>query len=201
VACRPAALALASTDGSIVSLRLRRALHGARSLCLGALASHLHPGIFLEYAVVWRSTFVRGPNTVRLMLDALLGPASLLLRGRGFDTAEVEALLGPAGLPAASYIHLLAIASAMFILVPRTLLALSATLGLRRRGRRMTIDLDDAYYARLLEHGRALQVEAISEPLALEMRIEAAKLAEAVAVFVRDQLYDARVSCPCCAPS
>jgi uncharacterized protein DUF2868 len=181
-------------EGHLASLRLRRALHlGAIALCLGALVGTYVRGIFLEYAVVWRSTFVRDPGTVRILLDALLGPASLLLRGRGFETAEVEALLGPAGLPAAPYIHLLAVAAAISILVPRALLAVSATIGLRRRGRRLPIDLDEPYYARLLEHGHALQLETISEPLALEVRIEGAKLAEAVAVFVRDQLYDARV--------
>jgi hypothetical protein len=182
------------TEGNLASLRLRRALHlGAIALCLGALLGTYVRGIFLEYAVVWRSTFVRDPGTVRILLDALLGPASLLLRGRGFETTEVEALLGPAGVPAALYIHLLALAAAMYVLVPRAVLAVSATFGLRRRGRRLAIDLDEPYYARLLEHGRALQLETISEPLALEMRIEGAKLAEGVAVFVRDQLYDARV--------
>ncbi len=182
------------TEGNMATLRLRRALHvGAIALCLGALLGTYVRGIFLEYAVVWRSTFVRDPGTVRVFLDALLGPASLLFRGRGFDTAEVEALMGPAGLPGAPYIHLLAVAAVIYVLLPRTLLAVAATLGLRRRGRRIAIDLDEPYYARLLEHGRALQLETISEPLALEMRIEAAKLAEAIAVFVRDQLYDARV--------
>src|SRR5215468_8651330 len=81
----------------------------------------------------------------------------------------------------------------MYILVPRATLATVDTIRLRRRARRLAIDVDEPYYARLLDHGRALQLETISEPLALEMRIEGAKLAEAVAVFVRDQLYDARV--------
>jgi len=182
------------TEGNLASLRLERALHlGAIALCLGALVGTYVRGVFLEYAVVWRSTFVRDPGTVRLLANALLGPASLLLRGRGFDTAEIEALLAPAGLPAAPYIHLLAAAAAMYILVPRAILATLDTIRLRRRGRRLVVDLEEPYYTRLLEHGRALQLERISEPLALEMRIEGAKLAEAVAVFVRDELYDARV--------
>ena len=62
-----------------------------------------------------------------------------------------------------------------------------------RRRERLPVDLNDPYYARLIDHGRALQLETISEPLALEMKIESAKFAEAIAVFVRDQLYDARV--------
>jgi hypothetical protein len=182
------------TGSAAAGLRLRRALHlGAIALCLGALAGTYVRGVFLEYAVVWRSTFVRAPGTVRLLLNALLGPASLLLRGRGFDSAEVDALLTPAGLPAAPYIHLLAVAAALYVLLPRSLLAVAATLALRRRSRRAAIDLDDPYHARLIEHGRALQLERITEPLALEMRIEGAKLAEAIAVFVRDQLYDGRV--------
>jgi hypothetical protein len=182
------------TGSAAAGLRLRRALHlGAIALCLGALAGTYVRGIFLEYAVVWRSTFVRAPGTIQLLLNTLLGPASLLLRGRGFDASEVDALLTPAGLPAAPYIHLLAVAAAVYVLVPRAVLALTATLALRRRSRRAALDLDDPYYARLIEHGRALQLERITEPLALEMRIEGAKLAEAIAVFVRDQLYDGRV--------
>lgn len=182
------------TAGDVAARRLRRALHlGAIALCLGALAGTYVRGVFLEYDVVWRSTFVRRPGTVHLILDLLLGPASLLLRGRGFEPAEVEALLGGTGLPAAPYIHMLALTAVLYILVPRALLAAAATLGLRRRGRRLAVDLDEPYYARLVEHGRALQLETISEPLALEMRIESAKLAEAIAVFVRDQLFDARV--------
>src|SRR5262249_58715766 len=95
--------------------------------------------------------------------------------------------------PAAPYLPRLAVAAAISLLVPRAPPARADTTRLRRRARRLAIDLDEPYYARLLDHGRALQLETISEPLALEMRIEGAKLAEAVAVFVRDQLYDARV--------
>ena len=174
-------------------LAVRRALHlSAIALCLGALAGTYVRGIFLEYAVAWRSTFVRGPGAVEGILDLLLGPASLLLRGRGFERWEVDGLLAPDGLPAAPYIHLLALTAVLAIILPRGLLAALATARLER-SERLRLDLGEPYFARLVEHGRALQREAISEPLALEMTIESAKLAEAIAVFVRDQLYDARV--------
>jgi len=101
-------------------------------------------------------------------------------------------MLAPAGLPAAPYIHILALTAMLAIILPRAILAALATARLRTR-ERLTLDLDEPYFARLVDHGRALQLEAISEPMALQMKIESAKLAEAVAVFVRDQLYDERV--------
>jgi hypothetical protein len=179
--------------GDRAMLAVRRTLHlGAIALCLGALAGTYVRGIFLEYAVVWRSTFVRGTAVVEGILDLLLGPASILLRARGFRPWEIEGLESPAGLPAGTYIHILALTAVLALVLPRAILAGLAAMRLRRIGR-LPVDLADPYYARLLEHGRALQLEAISEPLALEMKIESAKLAEAIAVFVRDQLYDARV--------
>ena len=123
--------------GNLASFRLERALHlGAIALCLGALAGNVRarrlPRVRRRLAQHVRAR----PGTVRASWRTpLLGPASLVLRGRGFDTAEIEALLAPAGLPAAPYIHLLAVAAAMYILVPRTLLATLDTIRLRRRGR------------------------------------------------------------------
>ena len=109
--------------------------------------------------------------------------------GRPAD--EVVALQSADGLPAAPYLHMLALTAVLAIVVPRAALA---ALALRRlRAERLPIDLADGYYARLVEQARALRLETLTEPLGLELRIESAKLAEAIAVFVRDQLYDARI--------
>ena len=103
--------------GDRAVLAVRRTLHlGAIALCLGALAGTYVRGIFLEYAVVWRSTFLRAPSTVEGILDLLLGPASILLRARGFAAWEVEGLESAGGPPAATYIHILALTAVLAVI-------------------------------------------------------------------------------------
>jgi hypothetical protein len=180
--------------GPALGVRLRRALHlCAIALTAGALLGTYVRGVFFEYNVVWRSTFVRDDATIRALLEALLGPAALLTGRSGFADADVPALLGPTGLPAAPWIHLLAVTALVWVVVPRTVLAVAATLRIRREGRRARVDLDDAYYRQLLAQAQATQLEPIADQLALHVRIACARLAESVAVFVRDELYDRRV--------
>ena len=119
--------------GDRAVLAVRRTIHlGAIALCLGALAGTYVRGIFLEYAVVWRSTFLRAPSIVEGILDLLLGPASILLRARGFAAWEVEGLESATGLPAATYIHILALTAVLAVIVPRAILAGLATMRMRR---------------------------------------------------------------------
>jgi hypothetical protein len=172
-------------------LRARQNLHlAAAALAVGAVLGMFVRGLFFDYAMVWQSTFVRDPEWVTGLLRVVLGPAALLL-GRPLPTrADVDPLFTAEGAPAAPWIELWAAAALVYAIGPRVLLAAAAALRLRAAERRIELPLADAYFAALLESARAVQVERISAAIHTDVRIECAKLSEAVAVFVAERLYD-----------
>ena len=66
--------------GALPATALRRLFHAsAAALSVGAVAGMFVRGVFFDYAMVWRSTFIRDPASVALALRAALGPASFVL--------------------------------------------------------------------------------------------------------------------------
>jgi hypothetical protein len=195
--------------GPALELNARRALHWiAFGLAAGAVAGMYVRGLFFEYNIVWRSTFIRDPELVALVLDGLLAPAALLLdwlgwsRGSGAsgwtgwpvpDGAAAARLMTPDGVPAAGWIHLYAVSAALFIGIPRMTMALAA--GLRRRvvRHRLALDVGEPYYQRLLNVARGLQVRRVEAAIGSDVRAECDTFAGAVADFVCDALYDRRI--------
>jgi Protein of unknown function (DUF2868) len=177
-----------------LALSLARALHlGAISIAIGAVAGLFVRGLVLEYDVVWRSTFVRDPETVARLLRVLLGPAAWLLGHPLPDAAVARALMTPDGVLAADWIWLYAASVALFVLVPRGALAIAASFALRARRGGVQLDLGEPYFRDLLAAAGHFQLEDLKDRIRSDVRIECAKFAEGVAVFVAQRLYDERL--------
>ena len=177
-----------------LALNARRLFHRAAvALTIGAVVGMYGRGLVFEYNVVWRSTFIRQPDMVVWILKCLLGPASILLGVPLPGEADATVLMTPAGAPAATWIHLYAASALALVVVPRLFLAMVA--GIRRRviATGLQLDLGDEYYQRLIDLARTRQVKLVAEAIGADVRSASAEFSEAVAAFVCEQLYDARI--------
>ena len=180
--------------GALPMARVRRILHGsAAALAIGAVAGMFVRGVFFEYAMVWRSTFVRDPDTVAAALRIVLGPAALLAGEPLPDAVAAERMMSAGGVPAAPWIALWAITAGLLVVLPRTGLLLFATLRRRLLARRIELSLDDPYFAALLAGVRRAEIERIQIAIDADVRTEIARLVDSVAEFVCERLYDARL--------
>jgi hypothetical protein len=117
-------------------LRAARTLHlAALALALGLIGGLYLRGLLLEYRATWASTFLDAAQ-VRALLAALYGPASLVTGVPLPGVAELEAI-GARGESAARWIHLMAGTVALFVVIPRALLAVAASAALARRSREL----------------------------------------------------------------
>lgn len=133
-------------------------LHAAAAaLAVGLLAGMYIRGLVLDYRVGWESTFLDA-SAVRTGLAALLSPATALTGMTVPDVAGIEALrVGPgviATAPAAEWIHRYAAMLALFVIVPRLVLALLAGARALVRARRVPLVLEEPYFQRLLQELR-----------------------------------------------
>ncbi len=139
--------------GPLLAADGRRLLHvGAASLALGMLAGLYLRGIVFRYEAGWESTFL-GPRAVRAILGFVYGPASMLsgIALPQTDTA-VSALRwtedGAGGGDAAPWIHLVSVTLALYVIVPRLILAGLAWFEAWRRRRASALPGDLLDYAR-----------------------------------------------------
>lgn len=110
----------------------------ALTVALGLIAGMYWRGLTLEYRAAWESTFLTG-DAVRAVLHGVYGPASWLTGIPLPRTdADVDALRWRVGggVLAAPWIHLIAVTALLWIVVPRALLALVATLRAAHYARR-----------------------------------------------------------------
>ncbi len=117
---------------------------------IGLIAGLYVRGIALDYQAGWESTFLDAPQ-VRRVLAVLYGPASWLTGLAIPDAERLDAIRwrdGVGGEGAARWIHLLAATAAIFIVVPRVLLALLATLAIARWSARSPLPPELAGYFR-----------------------------------------------------
>ncbi|CAN7263286.1 DUF2868 domain-containing protein [Rhizobacter sp. LjRoot28] len=121
----------------------------AAMLALGLAGGMYLRGLVLDYRAGWQSTFLDA-TSVQAVLDVALAPAAAVT---GIAVPEVAPLrLAPgasATAGAAPWIHLYAATLALFVVLPRALLALIAALQSWQRTRRFPLPLDGAYFERL----------------------------------------------------
>lgn len=180
--------------GALAVARVRRMLHlSAAALAVGAVAGMLVRGVFFEYAMVWRSTFVRDPETVAAALRLVLGPAAWLAGRPLPDAGVAERMMSAPGVPAATWIALWAITAALAVVLPRLALALASSLRRRVLARRVALALGDPYFEALLAGVRRAEIERIEAEIGADVRAEIDRLVERVAEFVCARLYDEKL--------
>jgi hypothetical protein len=145
--------------------RARAMLHAAAGLlAAGAVAGLYVRGLALEYRAGWESTFLDA-QAVHHLLAFVLGPASWLSGIELPGPADLAFLHWPDGHEnAARWIHLYAISAALFIIVPRFVLATSSAISAGRLKRDFPLPLtSDPYFVRLLSgaSGKAVVIDVV----------------------------------------
>ncbi len=146
--------------------RAKIALHcSALLVATGAMAGLVFRGIYLEYLAGWESTFLDAGG-VHAILSVVLGPATWITGIPLPDVQGVEELRfrpGFAGENAGRWIWLYAVATGLYVGLPRLLLVAVALVEERRLVRRFyRPSLRDPYLRRLLQPTRgAGEVAAI----------------------------------------
>jgi hypothetical protein len=136
---------------------------GAAAIALGLVAGYYIRGIGFEYRAGWESTFL-GPGQVHLLLHLIYGPAAALTHiALPADPAQIDALRwrdGAGGGPAATWIHLMAVTALLYVILPRSVLAVLSTLGLARASRNIEPPESLLTYARNVLAGGDIGVPA-----------------------------------------
>ena len=118
--------------------RATRSFHlCAAAVGIGLIAGMYLRGMALDYQAGWESTFLDAQQ-VHALLGAIYGPASYVTGVAVPDAAHIAVirwLNGAGGERAGTWIHLLAASAALFIVLPRLLLALLLTLSIGRWSR------------------------------------------------------------------
>ncbi len=128
--------------------RAARALHlAALALALGLIAGLYLRGLVLEYQALWASTFLDAADVHRLV-SIVYGPASLATGVPIPGVEELEAIRSR-GENAARWIHLMAGSVALFVVLPRALLAALATGVIVRTSRHLAPPANLPAYFRL----------------------------------------------------
>jgi hypothetical protein len=141
---------------SLYRPRAARMLHlAAVALGLGLIGGLYLRGLVLEYRATWASTFLAAPQ-VHALLSIVYGPASLATGVPLPGVADVEAI-GSRGESAARWIHLMAGTVALFVVLPRALLAVAATTAIARRSRELAPAASlQAYFRSTFAHSDGL---------------------------------------------
>ena len=173
---------------------LRRTLHaGAAGLAVGAVAGMYVRGLFFDYSMIWRSTFVHDPAWVLGSLRLLLGPACALLGRLAPTLDDANALMSLEGQSAAPWIHLYAVTALLVVIGPRLALALMEHLRTRWALAHLTLPVTDPYCRARLDEARELQVRQIVDAIDADVRAACTDLTAAVVRVVCDDLYDRRI--------
>ncbi len=136
--------------------RSRRLMHlSALFAALGLVAAYYFRDFVLRSAAGWEGGGALGPETAHALLTVLYGPASLLSGITIPNSEEIAKLrwsapsLSGVGEPIA-WVHLIALTAALYIILPRLILTLCATLRLWRISRRLVLPAGVAGYVRTL---------------------------------------------------
>jgi hypothetical protein len=150
-------------------LRARAALllHVASAaVALGLIGGLYLRGLVLDYRAGWQSTFLDAAQ-VHWALSTLLAPAVLVTGIAVPDMAALQALrVSPEALPVASaapWIHLIAALLVLWVVLPRTALALTVAWRSHLRAGHLLLPLPEPYYQALLRErrGHVAQVQVL----------------------------------------
>ena len=142
----------------------RNLLHAAAAaLAIGVMAGLYLRGFSFQYRAGWESTFME-ITAVHTLLSFLFAPASWLLRIPIPSVEAIADLQGTAKTNAAVWIHFWAMTTVLFIVLPRTLLAVAAWLSKTRLAADVHLPSNEPYFQRLLNpyRGKGLFVEVLT---------------------------------------
>ncbi len=162
-------------------------------LVLGALTGIYMRGLFFEYNVVWKSTFIHDPEKIVVILNIFFGLPSQMLNGAFIDNTGVSLLSAMSGSPAASWIHLFALSAVLFVIPERLLLVLLESGRIKSQTAHRVIELDDPYYARHIRLAQEMQIHRLQNEISAVVHRDITKLAESIAAYVRDNFYDTHI--------
>lgn len=164
-----------AASAALTASRAARILHTAAAVFAGgALLGMYLRGIALEYRAGWESTFLDA-SSVHALLSLVLGPAAAIAGTALPDTAALAAIRSSVspGENAARWIHLYAITVALFVLLPRALMALAHLLSERRLAQRFPLSLDDGYFQTIARAQRGAAAAICIVPYSLQLRPQA----------------------------
>ena len=123
----------ARLGGAFVALHARRWLHlAAAAVAVGLIVGLYVRGTVLRYEAGWESTFL-GPAQVQSILGVLFGPVAgwsgVQLPATAAEVEQLRWTAAGGGGDAAPWIHLIALSLALYVVMPRLLLAALARLG------------------------------------------------------------------------
>jgi hypothetical protein len=174
---------------------VRCMLHvAAIGTALGAVTGMYLRGLFFEYEVIWRSTFIDDPGTVAGMLRTLFAPAVLLLGQPWPSPADAVAMMSDAGSPAARWIHAFSATLLIAVLIPRALFALSSALRFQRGMDAIEPDMSDPYYKDLVHKAGQFDAKTVQASIHHDVRRMCETFRDEITEFVATSLYDARIA-------
>ncbi len=142
----------------------RSLLHvAAAALAIGVIVGLYLRGFSFLYKAGWDSTFMEAEG-VHTFLSLLFAPASWLLATPVPDVEAIADLRGTAKANAAIWIHFWAVTTALFIILPRTVLAAAAWMRQVRLADAIHLPGDEPYFRHLLNpyRGKGLLVEVLA---------------------------------------
>ncbi len=148
----------------LVMTHARSLLHmAAAALAIGVIAGLYVRGISLLYQAGWDSTFMEAEGVHRF-LSILFAPASWFLSIPMPGVDAIASLRGTAKASAAIWIHFWAMTTVLFIILPRTLLAVAAWRRKTRLATDMRLPVNEPYFRRLLNpyRGKGLFVDVLA---------------------------------------
>lgn len=158
-------------SAALSAARAATLLHAASAaLALGLIGGLYLRGLVLDYRAAWESTFLSA-DTAHAVLAALLAPAVAVAGIALPDVAAFEALRSvhdgtATGTSAAPWIHLFALTLLLFVVLPRSVLALAGAWRSRWLASHMPLPLTDAYFQRLARQQQGDVAHVIVVPYA-----------------------------------
>jgi hypothetical protein len=160
----------------------------AIGILTGALLGVYLRGLFFNYHMIWLSTFVSEPETIRSFLNILYGIANALVDGNWISSGQVQTLLLPGGTPAGPWIHKMALTSIIVIFIPRLILALYYFR--KAKNSLKPFNLSENYYEKDLLKGREKLVVVIREGIHEIISKKIKKTGETISEFVINDYYE-----------
>ncbi|MBX3326590.1 MAG: DUF2868 domain-containing protein [Nitrospira sp.] len=158
------AVRLLQSGRDLLSTHIRSLLHAAAAtLAIGVIVGLYLRGFSFLYKAGWDSTFMQAEG-VHTFLSFLFAPASWLLKIPMPSVEVIAELRGTARANAAIWIHFWAMTTVLFIVLPRTLFAVTAWFRKTRLAADVRLPIHEPYFQRLLNpyRGKGLFVEVLS---------------------------------------